>query len=841
MNLKVWKDKQGRCAAGFSLVAVVLTLLTTVPAHADVVGRLRIVVKNIDSEKPVAGATVVLHDSAGVRADTTLTTGADGSVTTDAIENRPFTVTVSGTNFETGTQNATVVADATTDVAVELEPVEKTIKVSGARTTLRRSNTGTVTTRSRNFIANSPATNNNPQQLTGIVSTVPGFVLDSNNQAHPRGEHTATTLYLGGFQLGSTLQGRFGPIIAPDALENLDVQTGSYAPEYGSETAAILNATVRSGTITPTYGFDLGGGSFADRRAIFSLGGQAGDPLGAPDAQGRQAKRFGYFVSGTARSTDNALEPPQPDDQTAHNHASAESLLGRFDYTSSTRDKFTLTMSTAPANTQVANRTGLPDKYAPYGQGFGFGGALSRSQAALEGIASQEADGQDINQRDSNNFGILQWRHTFNPTTTGLLSFGLQSGKLNVTNNNPAVNLSALPNDNSIEFNPNVTRDAKHTQGEGSLTKLSGDHTLKTGFVLDEQRGNESYQLTPASQLATDALFANAPTLLPAGAPVLDGGGKPVLDANGNPEYAITPGATSPTVNINRNGYYRAAYVQDTWKVTRKFTANYGLRFDAFKQTPNIGTGVSATQLSPRVNLSYALQPTLIARLSYNRLFTQPPLAEGATPGDSILPARTNLYEGSLEKEIRAGQTVKIGYYYKQQANAIDVALLIPGSQIGIYRAVNLKREAVHGFELSYDFTPRNNIGPNAFLAYTYSTAKFNNDDGLGWQFNDHDQRNTLSAGTGYNFKNGASAAASVYYGSGTASSVLYDGGSRQARTRVDLNLSTGPKLFKGYGGLRLDVDNLFDDRSLVNFNSDFSGTRFQQGRSVVLSAFTSF
>ena len=839
MNLKVWKDEQGRRTAGFSFVAVVLTLLSTVPAHADVVGRLRIVVKNIDSEKPVAGATVVLHDSAGVRPDTTLTTGDDGSVTTDSIENRPFTVTVSGSNFETGTQSATVVADTTTDVAVELEPVEKTIKVSGARTALRRRNTGTVATRSRNFIANTPASNNNPQQLTGLVSTVPGFVLDSNNQAHPRGEHTATTLYLGGFQLGSTLQGRFGPIIAPDALENLDVQTGSYAPEYGSETAAMLNATVRSGTIKPTYGFDLGGGSFSDRQAIFSLGGQAGAPLGAPDAQGRQAKRFGYFISGTARSTDNALEPPQPDNQTAHNHASAESLLGRFDYTSSTRDKFTLTMSTAPANTQVANRTGLPDQYAPYGQGFGYGGALSRSQAALQGITSQEADGQDINQRDSNNFGILQWRHTFNPTTTGLLSFGLQNGKLDVTNNNPGVNLSALPNDNSIEFNPTVRRDAKHTQGEGSLTKLSGDHTLKAGFVLDEQRGNESYQLTPASQLATDALFANAPTLLPAGAPVLDGGGNPVLDANGNPVYAITPGATSPVVNINRNGYYRAAYVQDTWKVTPKFTANYGLRFDAFKQTPNIGTSVRATQLSPRLNLSYALQPTLLARLSYNRLFTQPPLAEGATPGDSILPARTNLYEGSLEKEIRAGQTIKVGYYYKQITNAIDVALLIPGSQIGIYRAVNLQDDQIHGFELSYDFTPRNNIGPNAFLSYAYSIAKFR--DGADSGYNDHDQRNTLSAGTGYNFKNGASTAISVYYGSGLASSVLYDGGPRHSRTRVDLNLSSGPKLFKGYGGLRLAVDNLFDDRSLVNFNSDFSGTRFQQGRRIVLSAFTNF
>lgn len=839
MDLKVWKGLQGWHAAGFPVVAVGLTLMAAVPAHADVVGRLRIVVKNVDSEKPVAGATVVLHDSAGVRPDTTLTTGADGSVTTDALENRPFTVTVSGSNFEAGTQSATVVADVTTDVAVELEPVEKTIKVSGARTSLRRRNTGTVTTRSRNFIANSPASNNNPQQLTGLVSTVPGFVLDSNNQVHPRGEHSQTTLYLGGFQLGSTLQGRFGPIVAPDALENLDVQTGSYAPEYGSETAAILNATVRRGTIVPTYGLSFGAGSYRTDQGTFSLGGQAGGALGAPDDKGNQAKRFGYFLSGTTRSTDNALEPPQPDNQTAHNHGSAQSLLGRFDLTADPKNAFTLTLSTAPARTQVANRTGLPDKYAPYGQGFGYGGALSRQDAQAQGIASQEADGQDINQRDANSFGVLQWRHTFNPTTTGLLSFGLQNGKLDVTNKNPNVNLDALPADSSLEFNPTVSRKADHTQGEGSVTKLSGDHTFKAGFVLDQQKGNESYQLTPNSQLALNALYANAPVLVGAGTPQVDGGGNPVLDSNGNQVYNLNAGATSPTVNIKRDGYYRALYLQDTWKINPKFTANYGLRFDAFKQTPNIGTGVSATQLSPRLNLSYALQPTLIARLSYNRLFTQPPLAEGATPGDSILPARTNLYEGSLEKEIRAGQTLKIGYYYKQIKNAIDVALLIPGSQIGIYRAVNQDQSNVHGFELSYNFLPRNNVGPSAFVSYARSVNKFRLGSVEG--YTDHDQRNTLSAGTAYDFKNGASAAASVYYGSGTASSVLHEGGSRQPRTRVDLNLSSGPKLFKGFGGLRLDVDNLFDDRSVVNFNSDFSGTRFQQGRRIVLSAFTNF
>ena len=130
----------------------------------------------------------------------------------------------------------------------------------------------------------------------------------------------------------------------------------------------------------------------------------------------------------------------------------------------------------------------------------------------------------------------------------------------------------------------------------------------------------------------------------------LDANGDPVLDANDNPIYNLTPGATSPTVRINRRGYYRAAYIQDTWRVTPKFTANYGLRYDMFKRQEDVSgaaSGDSSTELKknflgPRLNLSYALQPDLVARASYNRLFIQPPLSEGGTVGQQIQPETIN-------------------------------------------------------------------------------------------------------------------------------------------------------------------------------------------------------
>ena len=844
-------------------------LICARPAHADVIGRLRVVVKNIDTEKVVPGTTITIKDPTGTRGDTVLTPDATtGEVITDPIENHAFDLTVAAPGFSSETRSVTVIADTTTDVVFDLEPEEKTIRVTGDRSILRPSQTASSTVRNQNFIQRFPATVSNPQQLQGVIASAPGVALDSNNQAHVRGEHTQTSVYIGGFQLGGALVGRFGPLIAPDALQSADIQTGAYEAQYGSETAAIVNATVRRGTIDQRYALNVGGGEFGTAQGFFSLSGQGGKPVPgvnlAPNA--RPERQFAYFVNATARRTSNALEPPQPQDQTTHNRGDAQSILGRFDFTPSTKDTFTLTLNAAPADTQVNNRNGLPSRFAGVGQGFGYGGALSRADAqglvGTDGFGSsnigqtQQGVGQDVNQKDNNDFGVLQYRRTFSDRLTGLVSLGGARSKLDITNGNPSIyqsipgDLFASRQDDPVEFSPNINRNGRHGQVEGSLTYALDKHTFKFGLSTDEQRGNEDYRLVPGSQAALNALFGAAPDLAPAGTVQLDENGDPQLDANDNPIYLLNAGATAPTVSINRRGYYRAAYIQDTWRVTPKFTANYGVRYDMFKRRETLdgtansdgSTELKKNFLGPRLNLSYALQPTLVARASYNRLFIQPPLSEGGTIGQQIQPETLNQYETSLEKGFAGNQSVKLAYYYKQIRNQLDIALLVPGSQIGVYSAVNLLNDGVHGVEFSYNLNPRGGVGLGSYFSLARAVAKFNDPD-EGRAFNDHDQRYTLASGLNYTLRSGALAAVNVFYGSGLASSGIDDGGTfgfsgkRENRTRVDARLSTGPRLLKGRGGLTLDVENLLDDRSLINFNSDFSGTRFQQGRRIVLSA----
>src|SRR5207248_3425776 len=140
-------------------------------------------------------------------------------------------------------------------------------------------------------------------------------------------------------------------------------------------------------------------------------------------------------------------------------------------------------------------------------------------------------------------------------------------------------------------------------------------------------------------------------------------------------------------------------------------------------------------------------------------------------------------------------QRVKLAYFYKQIRDQIDTGLLIPTTQIGVFSSVNLQRGKVSGTELSYDFTPRNNVGFGAFFNWTNQLDKPGGVDNTGAPappYNDHDQRNTATLGVNYTHKSGALAGIDVYFGSGLASSVVFDD-HRSPRTLINVTLSSGP------------------------------------------------
>ena len=848
-----------------ALISASACLLPAAIVHADVFGRLRFTVRDT-AGKPMQGANIIFHDTAGVNPDFNVVTDANGTALSPPLEIRPWRVTTQIVTYDTDTRTLPVIADTTTDVSIVLTKRVVSTTVRGI-TIPRNSNTANSTRidprgpRQLNTIGN-------PQSLRNLLITTPGINFDSNGQAHPREDHSNTSTYIYGVKLPQAFQGRIGQVLLPESVQSIDVQTGGYAPEYGGETAAILNIVPRFGTIVPTRSFYLDGGEFSTFDQSVTAGGQ----IGAATDGSAGAHPISYFLDLSNRSTAATVETPQPNNQTAHNGSRSQSAFGNIGYKIGSNDQLDLLLEDAPASSQIANRNGVGDYFQPVGQGYGFGGArdadgtIPNADPTLLGggtdvLPSQQSAGQDAYQHDENQFSVLNLRHTFSRTLTSLFSAGFIRSRLDIRNSNPNQNpdLGNLPVDSSIEYNPTILKTSGDSQYSASLTDVVGAHTLKGGLLIDQQSGRESYRLEPGSQLAVDALASGDPALLPGnGTSPMDASGNPILDALGNPVYTLPAGTQAITVNLNRSGYYNALYAQDTWRVSRQLYADYGLRYDRYYQRQNfLGTSLTEKKdyLSPRVNLAYAFTPSTILRLSYNKLFAQPPLAQGGLVGQNVLPETYDDYNASIERQVASNQSVKLAYYYKNITNQIDTNILIPATQFGVYTSINFPKDGAHGIELSYDLAPRGGVGLGGYLAYSNSISK---PEGLivGTTtpvppYNDHDITNTLSTGLDYTFRSGALIGASVYHSSGPQSSILgqyyplgapglLDNGHRQAHTEVNLRLATSPRLIgagpRGGIGFGLDVQNIFNSRRPENFNSGFSGTRFQLGRRILLN-----
>jgi outer membrane receptor protein involved in Fe transport len=822
-------------------VLCLLLLSMAVGAQARGLERVRFVVVDPHTRRPLAGAQVTIEDPRGVHPARTLWTGLRTPAPTCTFDLRTWTTE------ETTAAAPTTVISLPVGVTVTLQgqtqpPVQDIyIRVTAHLIPMHANPIAPGTTLNSTEIKSKAGVGGGVQKL---IEGTTGVASDSAGQQHVRGEHADISYVVDGVPLPDTLSGRQGSVVVPATIQRLEILTGGFAPEFGGQTAAILNVTTLPGASRSRSDLALEGGSYETTNGDFTTVG----PL---------SKFASYVFDINGTRTRNYLEPQQPDVQTAHNAGSSLSYFSKLRFAPSHRDTLSLALSSNPDTYQISNRMGLPDSFAQAGQGFGFLGlrnangvrpdVTDANKDALGAqtlpLSSQQAAGQDIFTREASEFATLSWQRQLAASASGLLAFTFLHAGQDLRNHNPPVDVQNLPVDNSIEYNPTTTRNIHHVQINSSLTYKHGSHEVRAGLLLDDQNGDESYNVVPASSLALDELAALAPNLAPPGSVKMDAQGNPVTDVNGNPVYAAT--GPSPTLTVHRSGFYRAAYLQDTWQASHRLTINYGLRADWYKQIQNLGQPIVDIQtVYPRFNFSYNLDRLTTARWSYDRLLNTPPLAQGAILGQPIAPETLSQYDISIERQVGSGQTVSLAYYIKDIRNQVDTGLLIPGSQIGLYSAVNFQVGGVHGIELAYDLTPRHNVGLSASLNYSYSIARPNGVDNTGTpvpDFNDHDQRNTVGMELGYTWKSGFAASLVLNHGSGLASSTIPPGALRTPRTRLDLHLATGPRLFGGHGGLSMDVENLLDDRAVINYQSAFSGTRFQPARRILLSINGSF
>lgn len=772
------------------LLTALLLLFCLPTLAAELQGDLRVTILRADNDKPIVGAVVRVQDKAARAGVSEKKTDETGQARFTNLPTGDYYLEISHPEYEGDRALVKISVGSETAYKTLLDvkgQAEKVIKFKEDKLLMngKDPNDGAIVRRDREFVQQQLA----DRSLQGVLATVAGTNINSVGQIHVRGDHKSVNFQLDGVSLPIPPASSTTPLVDLDFLDNLEARTGGYNGSQSGMGGLVLSGTTEWGTKEPYFELRPTVGTLGTAQILMRLGGSSEDG------------NFNYMVGAKTGTTDLQFQAPNPDHQTLNNKGQNTNVVARFRWRDEEDD---------------------------------WGVTLSH-QAALYGIAQtpQNYDaGVRQNQEDVNTLGLFSWKRRVDEDSDLQFNLSYLRSRQSVRNNGIFTPFTTFDENRSQELaeegfpadptNPGApylpTTNTRITQIQPALQytyRLGENHRIVTGLDANFIR----------SQQDVDVLD-------------LGGGG------------GLPQGALRFQSNVARAGFSGGLYFSHTFPVTDEFTANYGVRLDRF----NNGISVNTGQISPFVNLAFAPTPEDALRFSYHRMFQAPPLELDLSFATETLPQRVQLFELSYEHQFGQSLTGKVALVRKDFRDQIDIGQLIPIANIPVYAPVNFERALYEGLELS--LASHNKTGFNGFLTGTLSLAKPTVQGSAPEfpTFNDHDQRVQVTAGLSHTWDSGLTAAGDLYYGSGFPQSALtlYNAAGvfpygynaqRVPRFLANLSLNYWPKREPQsveYGG-SLQILNLFDNRPLLNFFSDFSGTRFIQQRRILLNGMIRF
>ena len=393
---------------------------------------------------------------------------------------------------------------------------------------------------------------------------------DSNGFFHPLGDHAQTSFSIDGQPVNDQQSKAFSTQIPPNAVQSMELITGTPAAEFGDKTSLVVSATTRSGLgqTKPTGSFQAQYGSFGT--------------VGEEATLGLGSAKFGNFLAFNVLRSGRFLDTPEF--RPVHAVGNNATIFDRVDFQPTSKDSLHLNLFLARNWFQTPNTYDQPN--------------------------------QDQRQK-VNTFNIAPgYQRTISPSTLLTVNaFVRQDNVHYYSSRDPFDDTPATINQDRRLTNYGLKSDVSH---------VSGHHNIKVGAQIMQTRLKESF-----STALTDPAF-NAVCLDQSGAPQeLPTITNPALCASqgfvANPDlqaglvpYDLTRGGTlfhfSDRGNINQF----AAFVQDAI-TAGGLTLSLGLRLDRYN-------GLSKdTSLQPRVGFSYHFKPTdTVLRAGYSRTMESP-------------------------------------------------------------------------------------------------------------------------------------------------------------------------------------------------------------------------
>ena len=184
-------------------------------------------------------------------------------------------------------------------------------------------------------------------QLSQAITLSSGAVAaDANGFYHPLGDHAQTTLVIDGQPISDQQSKTFSTQIPVNALQAMELISGTPDAQYGDKSSLIVNATTRSGLGVPkAFGnVDTQWGSFG------TWGGKAALGFGNP--------QYGDFLAVNGIRSGRFLDTPEL--LPIHDRGNSQSVFDRFDWQPGTGEAFHLNLFTARNWFQVPNSYDQP-------------------------------------------------------------------------------------------------------------------------------------------------------------------------------------------------------------------------------------------------------------------------------------------------------------------------------------------------------------------------------------------------------------------------------------------------------------------------------------------------